>query len=127
MNLDKEKELETFFEQKIKSITPLLREYDQRIKNRKINCALSIHKLGFSVRMYFKDGCYHELTFDCEKDPKYLFFSFKRIFNSEDGNNCFSTDGVSITSRNWSKKLVSEKIEKEIEDFLFYADRHGGY
>lgn len=116
--------IETFFEKAIQDISTLLEEYEKGLKDRNISCELSIQKTGFSLKMYYPNGDHRSIRFGREIDPKLEFYRFVSSFTNDDGKNYDSTDGVPITEGNWSKELVEKKIQKEIEDFLFYSDRH---
>lgn len=126
-NAEKKSNLENFLRQAIKDITPTLQEYEAKLKERNINCKLNISDLSFSLIMNFKDGGHHGIIFGRERHSQYESFTFQSTFTNDDGKNFIGTDAQSINERNWSKDLVVNKLEKEIKDFIFYSERHGGY
>jgi hypothetical protein len=45
---------------------------------------------------------------------------------NDDGRTYTSTDGSSYRANNWDNDIFIQKLEKHINDYLFYAERHGG-
>lgn len=120
-------DLESFLRNSIQDIAPSLKEYEEKLKERGVNCELRISDLGFSLIMKFKDGGHHGIIFGRELRSKYQHYTFTSTFTNDDGKNITGTTAMPVTEKNWSKKLVEENIEKTIDDFFLYSDIHGGY
>jgi hypothetical protein len=120
-------ELQSFMKKAIEDFAPTLQSYADKIKERGIRCESNSNGHGFSITLYFKDGGKHGLTFSQEYRSRIGAYSFNGHFTNDDGKNYTSTDGAQITQSNWSVEDTERRVQKVIEDFLFYADRHGGY
>jgi hypothetical protein len=120
-------ELQVFMKKAIEDFSPTLQYYVDQIKGRGIRCESNSNGHSFSITLYFKDGGKHGLTFSQEYRSRIGTYSFNVYFTNDDGKNHTSTDGSQITQSNWSAEDAESRIQKVIEDFLFYADRHDGY
>lgn len=120
-------ELQAFMKRAIEDFSPTLQSYVDQIKKRGIRCESNCNGHSFSITLYFKDGGKHGLTFSQEYRSSLGAYSFNGHFTNDDGKDYTSTDGSQITQSNWSADDAERRIQKVIEDFLFYADRHGGY
>lgn len=121
------KELQAFMKKAIDEFSPTLQSYADRIKARGIRCESNCNGHSFSIILYYKNGGKHGLTFSQEYRSRIGAYSFNGHFTNDNGKNYTSTDGSQITQSNWSTEDAERRVQKLIEDFLFYADRHGGY
>jgi hypothetical protein len=122
-----EKDLREFFEKAVEEFLPTLQEYVERLKQRNIKCESKHATATFSFTMYYKDGGHRGLTFGGDYSATKVRYSFFSDFTNDDGKNYTSTDAMSFTQDNWSEAEARKRVESEIESFLFYADRHGGF
>jgi len=103
---------------------PVAEVYASELKQREISIDLKSSKHSITFSMKYKDGGHHSLTLGSSLGDNRLEITGN--YTNDDGRNYSSTDGKSYDQSNWSDDIYKEKLEKCIEDFIFYAPRHGG-
>ena len=81
-----------------------------------------LHRIVYRV---YKDGGKHELLLsETERfDGRYSITTFS---TNDNGRTFSSTNGASYSSTTWSNDDFFKALERHINYFLFYANRHGG-
>jgi hypothetical protein len=110
----------------IESLVPEVETYQNRLIERGIHAEISSSSRHLSFNMKYKDGGKHDLLLsETERfDGRYAIMTFS---TSDDGRTFRSTNGSSsYNSASWSNDHFIQALERHINDFLFYANRHGG-
>ncbi|AZE30319.1 hypothetical protein C4K05_3613 [Pseudomonas chlororaphis subsp. aureofaciens] len=105
-------------------IKPVAEGYASELKQREIMVDLKSSKHSITFSMKYKDGGHHSLTLGSSHSDNRIEITGN--YTNDDGRPYSSTDGKSYDQTNWSDDIYKEKLEKCIEDFIFYASRHGG-
>jgi hypothetical protein len=113
-----------FARQLIERLTPIARAYEDQLKERRIRVKLSASEDGIFFRLEYKNGHHYALALNTEGKLNRL--EIKSHFTNEGGKNYVSTTGATYDENNWNDSVYTEQLEKCIQDFLFYANRHGG-
>lgn len=116
---------EDFFELVSLRVMPILEQYVEEMKKRNIKFKYSNNKRHISIELKYKNGGHNSLIFNPNLDSGRI--EFNRYFTSDDGKNYHSTDGSSYDESTWSDEFFKTRLEKLIEDFIFYAPRYGGF
>lgn len=109
----------------IASLVPEVETYKNGLLERDIHAEISSSSRHLSFNMKYKDGGKHDLLLsESERfDGRYSIMKFS---TSDDGRTFSSTNGASYNSTTWSNDDFIQALERHINDFLFYANRHGG-
>lgn len=109
----------------IESLVPEIETYKNGLLERGIHAEISSSSRHLSFNMKYKDGGKHELLLsETERfDGRYSITTFS---TNDDGRAFSSTNGASYSSTTWSNDYFIQALERHINDFLFYANRHGG-
>lgn len=105
-------------------IKPIAETYASELKQRQIAVDLQTSKYSVTLTMKFKNGGHHSLSFGSSHTDNRMEITGN--YTNDDGRPYSSTDGKSYDHTNWSDIIYKDKLEKCIEDFIFYAPRHGG-
>lgn len=108
----------------VRRLRPLAETYEQQLKNRGLKASLSLSDTSIGLTLKFKDGGHHGISLGPEGNASRL--EFKGYYTNDDGKHYHSTEGRSYGPESWDDAFFKERIEKCIDDFLFYAPRHGG-
>jgi hypothetical protein len=119
-------EVDIFMKKAIQDFMPTLQTYVDKVEERGIKCECRSNELSFSFMLFYKDGGKNGLTFGQDFTLNSGAFIFKGHSTNDDGKNFTSTDGSPISQNNWSLEDAEKRVQRTINDFLFYADRHGG-
>ncbi len=117
-------EIKSFFQVQISELEPRLNDYVEQCNKRGINALCSVNDYSFSFTLKNQNGFFHTITF--HQDFNSECFQFTKEFMNDDHKKYTSTDGISYVEDSWTQELAIAKVEKTIEDFVFYAKRHGG-
>jgi hypothetical protein len=120
------KKNEEFFEEVVSRVGERAKEYAEQVKSRNIPVDLNISKYSISFMLKFKDGGHHGVILGHALRSQSSRIEITGSFTNDDGKKYTSTSGVSYDSENWNDDIFTSAIEKCIEDFVFYAPRHGG-
>ena len=99
----------------IESLVPEVETYKNGLLERGIHAEISTSARHISFNMKYKDGGKHE-----------LLLSETERFDGRYSITTFSTNGASYSSTTWSNDDFFKALERHINYFLFYANRHGG-
>jgi hypothetical protein len=113
-----------FLETVIVRLSPTVFAYKEKLRERGIYAEVDSYPTAITFTMRYKDGGHHGLRIGGKLESNLI--EVTTSFTSDDGKNYTSTDGGSYDSANWNDSIFEAKLRKCIEDFLFYADRHGG-
>jgi hypothetical protein len=113
--------------QKVKNITetvtPLLNDYKAKLSKRGITAKLSVYSTGFEFKMFYKDGGEH--GFKLTRSVHSKKYQFIGIFTNDDGKN-FTSEGGGPDITKFSIDVFEKYLQNEINDYLYYAERHRG-
>jgi hypothetical protein len=112
-----------FAAQVISQCAPVAEQYQQKLHERGVKVEYSAFPHRLTFKILYKDGGFHGLTFGADRDSSRL--TFEGIFTDE-GKSWTSTSGGGYDEKSWKAEIFEQKLQKEIEDALFYADRHHG-
>ncbi|CAH5397578.1 hypothetical protein [Serratia marcescens] len=120
--LDEER---AFLSQIVESLVPKVEFYKEGLLERGIYAELSSSSRYICFKMKYKDGGRHDLLLS-ETQRFDGGITMTTESTNDDGRTYTSTDGSSYKSNNWDNDIFIQKLEKHINDYLFYAERHGG-
>lgn len=113
-----------FVEEVVARLAPMVSSYKEKLQARNIRVEVQCYPTGISFTMRYKDGGHHGLSLrGCQKDYR---IQITTNFTNDDGKNYEGTDGLSYDKNSWNDRLFEDKLRKSINDFLYYASRHGG-
>ncbi|WP_217479039.1 hypothetical protein [Enterobacter chuandaensis] len=109
----------------IESLVADVETYKNGLLERGIHAEISSSPRHLSFNMKYKDSGKHDLLLsETERfDGRFAIMTFS---TSDDGRTFSSTNGASYSSDTWSNDVFIQALEGHINDFLFYANRHGG-
>ena len=120
-----QKNNEEFFEHTSLRLIPILEQYVEEIKKRNIQVKSTSNKRYISVELKYKNGGYSCLLLSTNLESGRI--EFQKNYTGDNGERFVSVDGSSYDERTWKDDIFKTKIEKLIEDFVFYAPRYGGF
>ena len=110
-----------FLEQVIARLMPLVAYYEAKLKERNIDTEVDSRPASISITLRYKDGNHDDL---CIGDiPKSSLIELKTTL-IEKGQWYTSTKTYNYSK--WQDSFFEAKLQKLIENFLLYADKHGG-
>jgi len=109
----------------IEQLIPVFSEYKAHLESKGIEVRFEHTETFFSFLMYYKNGGHAGLTL--ERSHEYDTYQFYSPFTNDDGKSMRSIGDMVTTQKEWSVSDVETLLQKQIEHFFFYADRHGGY
>jgi hypothetical protein len=110
-----------FVKQVIDRLTPVAASYETKLKERGINTKVDSSATGITVTLRYQDGCRNELYVGGL--PKSQLIELNTSF-IEDNQTYAATK--SYDHSKWQDGFFEAKLQRLIDDFLFYADKHGG-
>jgi hypothetical protein len=127
-NIEKKKKDDKENDEQVKkiiiAITPLLSNYEKELKERNIKVKLTIYDTFFSFLMYYKNGGHH--GFELSKDYERNLYRFVGKFTNDDGKSYDSFGGGPQILEDFQIEEFENYLQKEIDEFFFYANRFGG-
>ena len=134
--IDKQKEAENdhkeakqqnaeFFGQISARLAPILEQYAKQLEDRGMRVTHSANERFVWLELKYRDGGHRALSLHTGLNSGRI--EFEELFTNDDGKNYKSTTGASYDQSTWKDELFVSKLEKMIEDFVFYAPRHGGF
>jgi hypothetical protein len=115
---------EKFLEEFISRLAPMVSTYKAKLKERGVNADVESHPTGISFTLKYKDGG-HRAT-HIGRDSKTSRIEITTFFTDDNHKNYRSTDGNSHDQNSWQDEFFELSLQRCIDDYLFYADRHGG-
>jgi hypothetical protein len=123
-NVDKREKNYAFLKTLNERVTPIAESYKTKLQERGIFADVRSNDYGFSFELKYKNGGYRRLELGYDFDTKNITFSDH--YTNDDGKNYKTLGGQALDETNWNDSLFEKRLQKCIEDYLFYADRHGG-
>lgn len=114
----------TFQGDVIKRVASIAKRYVAGLEQQGVRAEFEQNALGLSFTMRWEDGGHWTLILGPSHDANGL--QFYEDFTSDDGRNSRTTDASSFTSATWKDDLFEQRLQKAVERYVFYADRHGG-
>lgn len=114
-----------FLKEVVSRLTPMAASYAAKLQDRGIKVNLKSTAFSITFSLVFNDGGHHALILGSSSPSNRL--EITGDYTNDDGRDFTSRDGTSYDSKNWKDDIYEEKLKKCIEDFIFYADRHGGF
>jgi hypothetical protein len=105
-------------------IASIAQSYKKKLLERGIHVEISGNDRGLTFNMMYADGGHRGLMVYPEIESNRI--QFHTIYTNDDGRDMTGTDGVSYNESGWKDGIFEQKLQKAIDDFLSYADRHGG-
>lgn len=109
----------------IARLTPITSSYKAKLKERNIQVEVQSYPTGISFTLRYKDGGYRALNIGGRLEDNRI--EITTLSTNDDGRNYKSSSGASYDKNNWKDSVFEVELQKCINDFLFYADRHGGF
>lgn len=117
-------ENQAFLETVVARLQPVVASYQARLAERQICAEVMTSPASLSFTLRYRDGGHYGLTLDGHLDDKRI--EITAHYTNDNGRNYVSTGGVTYGRDNWQDSIFEDALQKCIDDFLFYAGRHGG-
>lgn len=108
----------------ISEATAVLKPYRDKLATRAISTNLEGGSTTLRLKMVYGNGDIHDLYFGLDRDAAALHFVSYHV--DENGSRYSATDAARIRRDQWTIGEFTRRLEKHIEDYIFYAKRHGG-
>lgn len=113
-----------FLEEVVARLAPIVSPYKARLKERNIHVEVQSYPAGISLTLRYKDGGHRGMSIGGRLENNRI--EITTSFTNDDGRNYTGTSGATYDKNNWKDSIFEDELQKCINDFLFYADRHGG-
>lgn len=113
-----------FAKQAAADAQPIAERYVEKLRERGITAKVERSELGLSFKLRYADSGIWNLTLSPNVDTGKL--EFHGEYTNDDGRRFGSWDAMSYDENTWSAETFTKKLQKHIEDYVFYADRHRG-
>ena len=110
-----------FAKQVITRLVPVAISYDAKLKERGIDTKMDSSATGITITLRYKDGCRNELYVG--GIPKSHLIELNTSYIEE--NQTYAAT-KSYNSSKWQDGFFEDRLQRLIENFLLYADKHGG-
>lgn len=110
-----------FLEQIIARLMPLVASYEAKLKERDIDTEVDSRPASISITLRYKDGNHDDLYIG--GIPKSSLIELKTTLIEKDQ---WYTSTKSYNSSKWKDDFFEDRLQRLIENFLLYADKHGG-
>jgi len=114
----------TFLKEVVLRITPLTEDYAAKLQDRGMKVSIKTSDYSISFSLFFKDGGHYAVILGSSDPSNRIEITVD--FTNDDGRNFTSRSGATYNAETWKDEIYEESLRKCIEDFIFYADRHGG-
>jgi hypothetical protein len=114
-----------FSEKAIADMHPVAQQYVEKLRERGITARVSGSESGLTFEMRWADSADHGLTVYPDLETGRL----KIVRNSTDhtdGKRFRSSDGLTHGEADWEPSKFEGALKSVINDYMFYADKHGG-
>lgn len=112
-----------FLEEVVVRLQPVVSSYKAKLKERKIRAEVQSYPAGISFTLRYRDGGHHGLNIGGRLENNRIEIT---THFTNDGSDHRGTNGATYDKTNWKDSIFENELQKCINDFLFYADRHGG-
>lgn len=110
-----------FLEQIIARLMPLVASYEAKLKERDIDTEVDSRPASISITLRYKDGNHDDLSIGSV--PKSSLIELKTTL-IEKGQ--WFTSSKTYNYSKWQDSFFEARLQRLIENFLLYADKHGG-
>ena len=110
-----------FVKQVIARLIPVAASYEAKLKERGLDTKVDSSPTGITVTLRYKDGCRSELHVGGIPNSGLIELNTSYI---EDNQTYDATK--SYNSSKWQDGFFEDRLQRLIENFLLYADKHGG-
>ena len=110
-----------FVKQVVARLAPVAASYEKKLRERGINTKVDKSVTGVTVTLTYKDGCRNELYIGGLPNSGLIELNTSYI---EDNQTYAATK--SYNSDRWQEGFYEDRLQKLIENFLLYAEKHGG-
>lgn len=117
---------EFFLRELVINLAPMVKEYEEKLSEKGIKVKADIGLQYISFKLKFNDGGHWDLLLAPTLDSNGRF-SFTKSYTNDDGRPYTSSNGSTYGEANWQDEIFFEALDKHIEDFIYYSDRHGGF
>lgn len=117
-------ENQAFLETVVARLQPVVASYQARLAERKINAEIKVSQASISFTLHYRDGGHCGLTLDGHLTDWRI--EITAHYTNDNGRNYVNSLGITYGRDNWQDSIFEEALQKCIDDFLFYAARHGG-
>lgn len=114
-----------FSEEAILEMHTVARDYVAKLKDRGITARVSGNERGIRFEMRWADNADHGLAVYPDIDTGRLKI-IKNSTDHSDDRRFQSTDGRLYGRADWDSSKFESALQSVINDYLFYADKHGG-
>lgn len=122
--MDVPAENQAFLEMVVARLQPVVASYQARLAERKIIAEIKASPVSISFTLHYRDGGHCGLTLDGHLSDRRI--EITAHYTNENGQNYVNSLGITYGRDNWQDNIFEEALQKCIDDFLFYAARHGG-
>jgi hypothetical protein len=109
-----------FLEQVIARLMPLVAYYEAKLRERDIDTEVDSRPASISITLRYKDGNHDDLSIGGV--PKSSLIELKTTL-IEKGQ--WFTSSKTYNYSKWQDSFFEAKLQRLIENFLLYADKHG--
>jgi hypothetical protein len=110
-----------FVKQVITKLIPIAASYEAKLKERGIDAKVDSSATGITVTLRYKDGCRSELYVGGLPKSHLIELNTSYI---EDNQTYSATKNYN--SSRWQDGFFEDRLQRLVENFLLYADKHGG-
>lgn len=115
---------QAFLETVVARLQPVVASYQARLAERNIVAEVKRSPASISFTLRYRDGGHCGLTLDGHLADRRI--EITAHYTNDNGRNYVHTGDVTYGSDNWQDSIFEDALQKCIDDFLFYASRHGG-
>lgn len=110
-----------FVKQVIAKVTPVAVSYQAKLKERGIDTKMNSSPTSITITLQYSDGCRNELYIGGLPNSGLIELNTSYI---EDNQTYAATK--SYNSTKWQDGFFEDRLQRLIENFLLYTDKHGG-
>ena len=110
-----------FIKRVVAKLKPVAVSYHAKLKERGLNAGLDSSATGITITLRYKDGCRDELYVGGMPNSCLLELNTSYIENTQT-----YAATKSFNSDRWQDEYYEDRLQRLIENFLLYADKHGG-
>lgn len=110
-----------FIKRVVAKLKPIAVSYHAKLKERGLNAGLDSSATGITITLRYQDGCRDELYVGGVPNSGLLELNTSYIEN----NQTYAST-KSYNSDRWQDDFYEDRLQRLIENFLLYAEKHGG-
>lgn len=120
-SIETESQNRELVKQVISRLMPVVVSYRSKLQERGINADVDSSPAGISITLRYKDGDHNELQIGSISKSSILELKTSLV---ESGQAYVTTKTYDYDK--WNDSIFETKLQKLIDNFLLYADKHGG-